>query len=214
MEVLVEGRVGEGGAVCGAQVGEAAHRRLGQRSDEALVGEQLGGLTLVCRGAGAARLRQRCIEWARAHGRIEPVTRAADPPKALDDVGLPPGHVAGDLLEHRQRALAAAVMDRLCDLQALSARVVADQPGPEQVADVRDDPVVARLDRLVGPQPIDAAPSDRHLSPDAGEQLLKRSRHARHVAVQRAVHPREQLPQPVAVVAVIAIVHLSHRPPP
>ena len=98
-----------------------------------------------------------------------------EPPERLDDVRVPAGHVPGDLLEHGQRALAPTVVDRLCDLEPLTARVTADEVGVEQVADVGDHPVIAGLDRLVRPQAVDAAPDDRHLGADPRDQLLERS---------------------------------------
>ena len=67
-------------------------------------------------------------------------------------------------------------MDGLGDVEALGARVEArDEVRADQIGDVGDNPVVAGLDRLVGPQLVDAAPDDGHLRTDAVQQLPQRA---------------------------------------
>ena len=103
--------------------------------------------------------------------------RPAEQLEELDGVRGPAGDVAGQLLEHRQRALAAAVVDRLRDVGAGAdrdrrAQVRAAQVGEQRVAvsasalrprvveevvrdeiaDIRDDPVAAGLDEEVVPE--------------------------------------------------------------
>ena len=76
-----------------------------------------------------ARLVERAVDalvaLERAHvepGRLRPevleVLRPAEQLEELDRVGGPAGDVARQLLEHRQRALAPAVVDRLGDVGA------------------------------------------------------------------------------------------------
>jgi hypothetical protein len=66
-------------------------------------------------------------------------------------------------------------VDRLGDVEPLPGSIeVREQVRVEQRADVRDHPVVAGLDRLVGPQAVDAPPHDRDLSSDPVDHLLQR----------------------------------------
>jgi hypothetical protein len=51
------------------------------------------------------------------------MTSAAQPAEEFDDVRIPPGDIVGKLFEHRHRSFAAAVVDRLGDVQALAASV-------------------------------------------------------------------------------------------
>ena len=95
----------------------------------------------------------------------------------LDDVRAPAGDVARQLLEHRRRALAAPVVDRLGDVGAHADRARRLQVGPgevgeqrlrrrrggrevevvqrdvaDEVADVGHDPALAGLDEEVVPE--------------------------------------------------------------
>jgi hypothetical protein len=136
---------------------------------------------------------------------------AADPAEKLDHLGVPPGDVDRDLFEDRNRAFATPVVDRLGDVQPLAARVEAGhQPGRQQVANIGDDPVVTGLDRLIVPQPIDAAPQDRGLAADAVDQLAQRTGGAGDVGVQRAVDFREEAPQLVRVKGGVVVGDSGH----
>ena len=75
-----------------------------------------------------------------------------------------PGDVDGHLLEREQRALAAAVADRVGDLGAAvgaGRRDLVDRVVADQVADVGDDPRRARLDELVVVELVDVVLDDR-----------------------------------------------------
>jgi hypothetical protein len=119
----------------------------------------------------------------------------------------PSGDVGRELFEHFNGALAAAVVDGLRHVEALPGRVeVGDQVGAQEVADVGDDPVVAGLYRLIGPQPVDAAPDNGHLGPDPVDQFPQRPRDAGTVGVGGPVHGGEQLPEPLRVVGAVPVV--------
>ena len=63
-----------------------------------------------------------------------------------------PGHVAGELLEHRHGALAPPVADRVRDLgprRGDARHDAVQRPVADQVADVRRHPLRAGLDELV-----------------------------------------------------------------
>src|SRR5262249_16649500 len=93
-----------------------------------------------------------------AERRVQSLARAAQAADELHDLGAPAGDVAGYLLEVRHGPLAASKADRVEDIKTLAARVEArDQVGGEQIAQVRDDPVVATFDRLILPHTIQAA---------------------------------------------------------
>ena len=149
---------------------------------------------------------------AQADGRVEAVPRAAQSPEELDELGIPAGDVEGDLLEDGQRPLAPPVVDRLGHVQPLAASVeVGHQVGRQQVADVRDDPVVAGLDRLVFPHPVDAAPQRRGLGADPVHQLAQRSIGIELVRVERAIDRRQQVPQLVGVVGLVVVLVVDHE---
>src|ERR1700743_3072771 len=102
------------------------------------------------------------------------MTRTSKTPEEFDDLRVPPGNIGGNLLQDRDRSLAAAVVDRLGDIKPLSARVEAiDQIDVEKRADIGNQPVVARFDRLVIPHPIDATAQDCRLGADAVDDLAQ-----------------------------------------
>ena len=78
--------------------------------------------------------------------------------EVLDGPRAPAGHVARELLEHRDGALGAPVRDRVGHEAALAERRTLDRQQPahaEQVADVRHDPLLAGLDEPVVVEPLD-----------------------------------------------------------
>ena len=200
VEAFVERGSGQPGAMDRAQVRHPAGGGAGQGARQSLVLEQSRHVGRVGSGEGRG-----------AHHRVESVPGAGEPPEPLDDVGVPAGHVPGQLLEDRQGPLAPAVVDGLGDVEALPPGVEpVDQVRAEQVADVGDHPVVAGLDGLVGPQPVDAAADDGHLAADPVQQLLERPRGAVDVGVVRAVHSGQQCPQALGVVLGVAVGDVSH----
>ncbi|TMQ06585.1 MAG: hypothetical protein E6J91_37570 [Deltaproteobacteria bacterium] len=138
--------------------------------------------------------------------RIEMVAHAAEEAEALDDLALPAGDVGDQLLEHPRRALAPPVVDRLGDIDAAAALVERrHHAGRDQIADVRDRPVVAEIDERVVPQPIVAAPQRRGLLRD---QLDERAHRAGPLGdtVLVPVDRGQHLPELLLVVALVAIV--------
>jgi len=205
--------------------GHAAIRDAGARAGRAIAGagdagadakigvgavgdDRAGGVT------GGGRPGWRIGDEGVADRRIELVAGAAEAAEELDRARITAGDVGDQLLEQAKRAGAAAVVDRLGDIETLGAGVEAgDEAGGEQVADVGDHPVVAGLDRLVFPHPVDAAAEHRELRADAVEQFLKRAGHARHRRVLRAVNPRQERPQLGLVPGLIEIIsHWSRAP--
>src|SRR5262249_45901307 len=139
VEKFVEGRARTRGAVRGpadavgvtdvTQVSVAAHRRAGRGPDEAF---ELDGFDT------GTRARDR---------RIEIVPRPRQPAEELDHAHVTARDIRGQLLEQPDGALAAAIIDGLGDVAALTGSIEAgDELGRHQVADIRNDPVVARLD--------------------------------------------------------------------
>ena len=176
-----------------AQIGEAARGRAGAATDKALAALQLAGRLI-----GRRR---------RTDGGIEPVAGPTEPAHLLDDSHAPPGDVARQLLEQCDGALAPAVVDRLGDIDPSAAGVEAgDEVGGQEIADVVDDPVVARLDRLVLPEPIDAPP-DRPLTcgADAGDELAERAGLVDALGVLGAVDLGQELPQLLRVPGLVAV---------
>ncbi len=139
------------------------------------------------------------VEPRRLRPEVLEVLRPAEQLEELDRVNGPAGDVPRELLEHRQRPLAAAVVDRLGDVgpradldrrpqvgpdQIREDRcrrvLVADAPGVVQevvrheIADVRDDPAPARLDEQVVPQTCDVALDDVDLARHDPEQRAQR----------------------------------------
>ena len=139
-----------------------------------------------------------------ADGRVPLVARAAKAPEELDAPGVAAGDVGGELFQQAQ-ALARRAGDNrwsFGDIQALGAarsRGRLTSRGGEEVADVRDHPIVAGLDRLILAQPVDAAAHDGELGADAVDQFLQGPgggiRLRRRARVQRAVDGREQRPE-------------------
>ena len=200
MKGLVERAAGQHSAVRRAQVNQPASRGPGQQSGELFGGEQRGD-----RVAGGPR------ERARPDGRVETVTGATQPPQPLARPRGPAGDVAAQLLDDLDGPLAISVVDRLGNVETLATRIdVVDQVGREQIADVGDHPVRARLDRLVLPQLVDAAPDDGHLASDPVDQLAQRPDGVDVIAVSRAVHGGQELPEPLCVVGVEAVDDVSH----
>jgi hypothetical protein len=149
-------------AVDVAQVSEAADRTAGQRSDQALRPLQLAKV--------GGRSRRWTDRW------VQPVAAARQSAEELDPLGVPAADIRGDLFQDAERALAAAVIDRIGDIEPLAARVQAqDQAGIDQFRDVGDHPVVARLDRLVFPVPIDAAAKGGRGDAHAIDEFAQRS---------------------------------------
>ena len=200
VEALIERGSGQCGAMGRSQIGQPAGRGAGQRAGQSLVLEQSRHVGRAGSGEGRG-----------AHHRVEPVAGAGEPPEPLDDVGVPAGHVPGQLLQDGQGPLAPAVVDGLGHVEAPPPRVEpVDQVRAEQAADVGDHPVVAGLDRLIGPQPVDAAADDGDLAADPVQQLPERPRGAGGVGVVRAVHRGQQGPQPLGVVLGVAVGDVSH----
>jgi len=213
VEVLVERRVGEVGAMDRAEIGKASGRRTREHADETLVLEQLARVG-DARAAGAGSGHRR-VERARTDRGVKAVARASETSEPLDDMRLPPGDVPRDLLEDCHGSLAAAIVDRLGDVPALTRWIEpVDEIRGQEVAEIRNDPVVGGLDRLVGPQPVDAAADDRGLCADSPGELLEWSRDGRVVTVAGPVDAGKQLPEAIGVVAVVAVVEVSHRSPP
>jgi hypothetical protein len=189
---LVEGRARFAGAVDVAQVRKAADVREGERPHQAF---------------GLVQRRQLAAGRAdRADRRVEAVAGAAEPAEELHHLGVPAGDVVGQLLQQADGALAAAVTDRVGDVEPLAAGVEAlHQPRAEQLGDVGDHPVVAGLDRLVLPQPVDALAQHRGGGADAIDHLAQGAVGAKLVGVEGAVDRREQVPELVGVVDLVVV---------
>ena len=84
------------------------------------------------------------------------------------------GDVARELLQHRGRALAAPVRDRVRHLAPRAERLAGQAGDAEQVADVGEHPRRARLDELVVVEPSQALLEHRRLVADHVEQLGER----------------------------------------
>jgi hypothetical protein len=192
VEVLVEGGAGQGGAVHVAQIGEAPGAGARARADQPFRPLQPE--------AGIAWVHRQ------ADRRIQSVARARQAPEHFHHARAPAGDGGGQLLEQRHGPLAAPVADGVGDVDALAAGVqAADQIGCQQVANVGDQPVIAGLDRLVVPQPVDAAPDDGGLHTDARDQLLQRATPVEVGRVHGAVDRRQQVPQLRGVVRLVAV---------
>ena len=118
------------------------------------------------------------------------------PPELLDSDRGPPRDVDRHLLEREQRALAAAISDRVRHLGATVAagggdlvdRVVADQ-----VADVGNHPAGAGLDELVVVELLDVVLNDPRLRRHDAEQRLQRAAGLRVLIAVDRRQEREQL---------------------
>src|SRR5215471_19197300 len=83
----------------------------------------------------------------KSDGWIEAVSRSAQSPELLNDSHGPAGDVVGQFFSQCEGSLAAPVVDGLADVDPAAALVEArDQVCRQQVTDVVDNPVVARLD--------------------------------------------------------------------
>src|SRR5262249_4393632 len=122
----------------------------------------------------------------------------------LDRPRPPSGHVVRELLEHRDGALPPPVAERVRDVcaQAPGARPDRVQAAhAEQVADVGDDPRVARLDEPVLVEALDVALDDVRLALEHFEQRLEGTA---ALDVAHAVERREELVELVVHDAVTA----------
>ena len=203
VEELVERRVGQRGAVRRSQVGQAAGRGAGQRADQALgrisSGGDAAGSPVPGNGAGPRSPgpgRGGCGRGGgrtRRRGASQPVMSAASSSRT-------PACPCGGGSRSSWRRPAAGPRRR------------GRRPGScQQVADVGDDPVVAGLDRLVVPQPVDAAAHDGRLGADPVDQLLQRPGRARRRRCRRCGRRAgSSCPQPLGVVGVVAVVDVSH----
>ncbi|MGH7841784.1 MAG: hypothetical protein ACREQT_09740 [Candidatus Binataceae bacterium] len=141
---------------------------------------------------------------------------APQPAEELDDTHVPAGDVGRDLFEYGEGALAPAIIDRLRDIDALAARAeAADQIRCKKFCDIRNDPIVTGLDRLVFPKAVDAAPQDCGLRPDASDQFEQRPPRVELVGVLGAIDSRNEAPQLVSIVGFVMIEVIMHcrRPP-
>ena len=177
---------------------------------------------------GVARLVERAVhtlvalvradvEPARLRPEVLEVLRPPEQLEELDGVGRPAGDVPRELLEHGQRALAAAVVDRLRHVGARADGDRRPQVGPRQVgeqlvgrrraaaaveeevvrdevADVRDHPVAARLDEEVAPELRDVGLDEVELVADELRQAAQREA---VLGVLLAVDRGQQLVQPL-----------------
>ena len=158
------------------------------------------------------------VDGAAARGvQVVDVLRPAKQPVELDRAGRPAGHVARQLLQHRQRALAAAIADRVGHLaprdQDLVARAALRAAHlswlarfmhkliADQIADVRHDPILRRLDEPVVVELANVLLDDGDLLADDGQQRLER---VALVGVADAVDGRQQIVQ-----AIVRLVHIS-----
>ena len=176
VRVFVERPVDEVAAAGGAQIGEPAGRRAGDRAAQRV-------------GLG-----------------VEAVAGAGQPFEGLDDGGVPAADVAGEGLENQRRAGAAAIEDRLRDIGAPALQVQRrEEPGSDQVAEIRHRPVVGGVDLRVFPQPVDAAAGDRRLH---GGQLDDRAQDpgVLRQPVLGAVNLRDPVPQLLGVILREAVV--------
>ena len=151
---------------------------------------------LVERAADAVVALERAhVEVGGLRADVLEVLAPADELEELDGVRGPAGDVARQLLEHRQRALAAPVGDRLGDVGAaadgVAQRVVADE-----VADVGDDPRAAGLDEEVVVELRDVVLDDVDL---LGDDPQQRAQDVALVGVLVAVDGRQQLEEAVGV---------------
>jgi hypothetical protein len=73
----------------------------------------------------------------------------------LDGVRTPPGEIVREPLDRAERALRAAQEDRVGDVGAQRPWIAGEVTRAEQIADVRDDPVGARVDEQVVIERVD-----------------------------------------------------------
>ena len=149
---------------------------------------------LVERAADAVVALERADVEVRGLGAdVLEVLAPADQLEELDGVRGPARDVAGELLEHRQRALAAPVGDRLGDVRP-AAHGVAQRIVADEVADVRDHPRAARLDEQVVVELRNVALDDVDL---LGDDPQQGAQDVALVGVLVAVDGREQLEEAV-----------------
>src|ERR1035438_772860 len=100
---------------------------------------------------------------------------AAHAAEELDDAGIAAGDVGGELFEDADGAGAAAIVDGLGDVDALGRGVEAtDEARGDEVADVRNDPVIAGFDGLVLPETVCVAAQLGGLRANAVDEFLQR----------------------------------------
>src|SRR5215813_7627867 len=128
---LVEGPVDQRSSADRGELGPSARRRLGSESLQ------------------TCRLR------------VEPMARTGQPPETLNDGSFPTGDIADEDFENERSSFAAPIEDRARNVCAASSSIeFVYEPSSHEVADIRNSPVVAKLDELVFPQPIDTAARD------------------------------------------------------
>jgi hypothetical protein len=127
------------------------------------------------------------------------VSRRDEALEELDRAGGPAGEVVCQLLEHRRGPLASPVRERVGDERPLTERSGTERQQPsnaQQVADVGDDPLLARLDEPVVVQLLDVGLEEVDVARDDAQQG------AQLVLLRLIAHPvdgREQVVQPVAL---------------
>ena len=134
------------------------------------------------------------VRPARLEAQVVEVLGPAEQFEELDGVGVPPGDVPGQLLQHRHGALAAPVVDRLGDVDPGLGSGVVQQVVGDQVTEVGHDPCLAGLDEEVVPEPVDVLAQDLGLLADHPQQRLQRPA---LLGVLEPVQRREQLVEPV-----------------
>src|SRR2546426_9512514 len=89
---------------------------------------------------------------------IEPVPRARQPAELFHHHPIPARDIADQFFEHANRALAAAIINGLGDIDSPAPQIQRrNQPRADQVGKVRNHPGVAEINELVIPQMVVAA---------------------------------------------------------
>ena len=97
---------------------------------------------------------QRAIESQVVH-----ILRPTERAKELGNVGGPPADFIGEGLDHSDRALAATPEYSVANFEPIAASDgVREEIGPDESADIGNNPVLARLDEEVVPQIVEILP--------------------------------------------------------
>ncbi len=94
--------------------------------------------------------------------------------EVFDRAGRPTGDVSRQLLDDREGAFAAAVAQRVGDLCPCADPFCGRRTDPEQVAEIRDHPLVTRLDEPVLVEALNLLFEDFRLLAEDLEEILER----------------------------------------
>ena len=128
----------------------------------------------------------------------------------FDNPGLPACDVGCNLFQNSERAFATAVVDRFRHIETLARGIEAGhQIRREKIGNIRNDPVVARLNGLVLPQPVHTPPHHRGLRPNPVNHLSQWAFRAKGLGINETVNGRNQIPELVCVINLV-MVEISH----